>query len=172
MTQPNEIPRRTRRRFLYQLAIAGIGGFVSLLVAGPLAGFFFAVLMNREALQWVKVASLDEISSIEPREFRVAFRETNASVPWEAVLGVFVIRQGDAVLPFVNVCTHVGCSVRWLPWRQQLVCPCHASVYDRWGHVMGGPAASDLPYLLSKIEGNDLYVANRVITRGVQTGGF
>ena len=167
MTQEGyQIPRRNRRRFLQELAIGGIAGFVSILVAGPLVGYFFEVLGKSPSLQWVRVCSLDQIDTLEPREFRVSFKGENSSVPFEVVQGVFVIQQGNQILAFGNVCTHMGCSVRWLAWRQQILCPCHGGIYDRWGNLAGGPPSESLPLFLARIQGNDLYVANRIVPRG------
>jgi menaquinol-cytochrome c reductase iron-sulfur subunit len=165
--QVADVPSAGRRRVLHQLGIGAVGAVVSLLTAVPLVGYFFSVLTKRPSLQWVRLCSLDQVDSEQPREFRVTFRGENSPVPYQAVQGVFVLRRGDQILVFANVCTHMGCSVRWLAWRQQIICPCHGGVYDRWGHLMGGPPAADLPLYLSRVEGDDLYVANRTIRRGV-----
>lgn len=164
--EEHQVPARSRRRFLQELAIGGIAGLASILIAGPLVGYFFEVLGRSSSLQWVRVCSLEQIDALEPRLFRVAFAGENSSVPFEIVQGVFVIRQGDQVLAFGNVCTHMGCSVRWLAWRQQILCPCHGGIYDRWGNLAGGPPSESLPLFLSRIEGNDLFVANRIVRRG------
>lgn len=166
MTQDSEIPRRSRRRFLYEMGVTVIGGFVSLITAGALIGYFVDVLMKFTSLQWVTVCSLDQVDTVEPREFRVAFKGENASAPSEVAQGVFVIRQGNQILAFTNTCTHMGCAVRWLAWRQQILCPCHGGIYDRWGQLMGGPPSVSLPFYLTRIQGNDVQVANRTIDRG------
>ncbi len=166
MTQEFEVPRRSRRRFLYEMGVAGIAGFVSLITAGTLVGYFFDVLMKGPSLQWVTVCPLDQVDTVEPREFRVAFQGENASVPYQVVKGVFVIRKGNEILAFENTCTHMGCAVRWLAWRQQILCPCHGGIYDRWGQLMGGPPSVSLPFYLTRIQGNDVQVANRSIDRG------
>ncbi len=161
-------PRRSRRRFLYELGVVGIGGFVSFLVAWPLVGYAFSVLMKRSSLQWVRVCSLDQVNTVTPTEFRVAFKGENASVTWQDVRGIFVIRKGDQIFTFTNVCAHMGCSVRWLDWRQQILCPCHGGMYDRWGILIGGPPPRNLPLYVSKVEDNQLFVANRYLQEEVR----
>ena len=157
----------TRRRFLRILGIGGVGGAVTVLAGVPLVGYLFSPLLQQRTVQWVRVCSLSEIGEAEPREFRIAFKGEDGSVAYNTVAGVFVIRRGEEILAFSNVCTHMGCSVRWLAWRQQILCPCHGGLYDRWGQLMGGPPSQSLSFFVSRIQDGDLYVANRIVLRGV-----
>ena len=58
---------------------------------------------------------------------------------------LFVFRDGKTFHAISAVCTHLGCIVRWNDTEKTWDCPCHGSRFDRFGHVMNGPANRDLP---------------------------
>ena len=45
------------------------------------------------------------------------------------------------------VCPHLGCVVHWNNLEKVWDCPCHGSRFDAHGHVINGPAISDLQSL-------------------------
>lgn len=56
------------------------------------------------------------------------------------------------------VCTHLGCIVKWDGTKQQLVCPCHAAIFDSNGNVVGGPAPRPLPSINARIEQDEIII--------------
>lgn len=152
---------RVSRRGFFQWLVWAIGGVFGVLLGAPLIGYFLSPIFRKAPIQWVRVCTLDEINPVTPVLFRVGFRPDGAHVDFEDVRGVFVILRGAEVLAFTNTCTHMSCSVRWLDWRQQILCPCHGGIYDRWGNLVGGPPPHRLPFYLTRVEDNVVYVANR-----------
>ena len=58
---------------------------------------------------------------------------------------VAAYRDDDGVLhEMTAVCPHLKCIVHWNGNEKTWDCPCHGSRFDSLGHVMNGPAVSDL----------------------------
>lgn len=55
-------------------------------------------------------------------------------------------------------CTHLGCSVPWVEDEDQFHCPCHGSLYNKVGEVVGGPAPRPMDYFPVTIEGGEVFV--------------
>lgn len=55
-------------------------------------------------------------------------------------------------------CTHLGCSVPWEEEKAQYHCPCHGSLFDKYGEVQGGPAPRPMDYFPVFIEGGEVFV--------------
>jgi len=63
---------------------------------------------------------------------------------------------------FNATCTHAPCTVGYA--GSQIQCPCHGAVFDPSnGSVISGPAPTRLPEYDVLVQGNSLYVSNRVI---------
>ncbi len=57
---------------------------------------------------------------------------------------ILVIRQSPTTYTALSMlCTHAGCQVG-SPSGGRIYCPCHGSVYDLHGNVLGGPAPTPL----------------------------
>jgi cytochrome b6-f complex iron-sulfur subunit len=49
-------------------------------------------------------------------------------------------------------CTHLGCTVPWRADEKQFHCPCHSSLYNTKGEVIGGPAPRPLDMFQIKLD--------------------
>jgi cytochrome b6-f complex iron-sulfur subunit len=58
---------------------------------------------------------------------------------------IMVIRTSDTALVALSaICTHAGCECNFDGGSNQLVCPCHGSVFAETGAVVNGPARRPL----------------------------
>jgi len=91
---------------------------------------------NRE----IEVGRLVELDDPGCREFVIGAGD------WP--LRGFVIRQGDAVFAYQNVCVHAGHALNWSPDKflnkdkTLIVCSSHGATYDiASGECVGGPGS-------------------------------
>lgn len=67
---------------------------------------------------------------------------------------VLIIRTPNEFKAFSAICTHLGCLVDWDGQKRQIVCPCHAGIFDLDGRNISGPPPRPLPaYTVSVING-------------------
>lgn len=59
---------------------------------------------------------------------------------------VFIVRRGNTYRCLSAVCTHLGCTVNRT--SKGYHCPCHGSVFNNQGKVLGGPAPRPLEWFL------------------------
>ena len=55
-------------------------------------------------------------------------------------------------------CTHLGCTVPWRNDENEFHCPCHGSLFNQKGEVLGGPAPRPLDLFPMKLVDGNLVV--------------
>ena len=58
-------------------------------------------------------------------------------------VGVYKDGNGD-LYPVDIRCPHLGCQLEWNPEEYSWDCPCHGSRFDRFGHLISGPAQEEI----------------------------
>ena len=88
-----------------------------------------------------------------PINSALAFTDTDLGQP-----GVLVHLPSGDFVAYSAVCTHQGCTVSYQPQTQQLVCPCHGSIFDpaRDGAVVQGPAATPLARINTETQNGEV----------------
>jgi cytochrome b6-f complex iron-sulfur subunit len=66
--------------------------------------------------------------------------------------------EDGGVLALWQRCTHLGCTVPWREDEGQFHCPCHSSIFNRQGEVIGGPAPRPLDHFPISLEDGNLVV--------------
>ncbi len=57
---------------------------------------------------------------------------------------IWVVRNERGLYVMVAICRHLGCTPNWFQDQGRFRCPCHGSIYDMMGNVVGGPAPRTL----------------------------
>ncbi len=82
---------------------------------------------------------------------------------WMDQFRVWVVRNPEGIYALRAVCTHLGCTPRWLDIEGQFKCPCHGSGFTREGVNFEGPAPRPLERLHISLEAGQI-----VIDRGIR----
>ncbi len=82
--------------------------------------------------------------------------------------GHFYISRLDdgGMLALWQRCTHLGCTVPWRKDEKQFHCPCHSSLFNAKGEVIGGPAPRPLDrFPIEIVDGNVVVDTSQPISR-------
>jgi cytochrome b6-f complex iron-sulfur subunit len=70
----------------------------------------------------------------------------------------FIARSPEGFLALWQKCTHLGCAVPWVEEEGQFHCPCHGSLFDRHGEVLGGPAPRPMDIFPVSVRSGEVWV--------------
>lgn len=73
------------------------------------------------------------------------------STKWVKDYRVWIIREDWGYYALLAVCTHLGCTPRWLRAENKFKCPCHGSGFTKEGINFEGPAPRPLERLAISI---------------------
>lgn len=71
---------------------------------------------------------------------------------------LLLIRTPQAFKAFSAICTHLGCVVDWNGPKKEIVCPCHAGVFDLEGRVVSGPPPRPLPSYAVRVANGKVFI--------------
>ncbi|VAX30327.1 Rieske (2Fe-2S) domain protein [hydrothermal vent metagenome] len=57
---------------------------------------------------------------------------------------IWVVRNERGLYVMIAICRHLGCTPNFFQDQSLFRCPCHGSIYDTRGNVVGGPAPRTL----------------------------
>jgi cytochrome b6-f complex iron-sulfur subunit len=123
-----------RRNFLQSIGWMSFFGFLSISILGSIRSMFPRVIYER------------------PPVFKAGFPGDYVpgavSEKYKDEERVWIIRQTDgSFIALLAICTHLGCTPRWLTAENKFKCPCHGSGFrgnPTWGVNFEGPAPRPL----------------------------
>ena len=156
MEEQEKVPRRTFMGFM----IWAIGGLISMGVGVPALIYVIAPSIQRRTTEeWIRVGSTSKVELGTPTLFKVKIKR---QVGWnvnEEELSVYVITEnGREFVALSNICTHLGCRVRWVSDQEKFFCPCHNAIFEKDGAVVSGPPPRPLDQFQVKVENDQLYI--------------
>jgi cytochrome b6-f complex iron-sulfur subunit len=141
----------SRRSFL-KLGMGALGALAAVEIGG--AGFMFLRARSQEGElgEVITAGKVDSFPAGSVTEFPGAH--------------FFLVRASDGgFLALHSRCPHLGCIVTWEPEKDQFLCPCHASSFDRYGDFDSPPVPRALDTFAVTVKDGQVLVDTAQLTQ-------
>lgn len=112
--------------------------------AGWAAFFSFVGTMLVGSIRFMFPRVLFEPSPVFKAGYPDDYPVGTVSTKWVKDKRVWIIRNEQGFFAIHALCTHLGCTPRWLDAENKYKCPCHGSGFTREGVNFEGPAPRPL----------------------------
>lgn len=151
--------KEINRRDFMKITIAGIGGVIAAAIGIPAIAYIVGPALKEKTADWIKLGAVNKVELNTPTLFKTTVQTQTGWVSSEEEFSGYVMTEnGQDFIVMSNVCTHLGCRVRWIPDKEGFYCPCHNGVFAKDGTVVSGPPPRPLDRFEVKIEDGILYV--------------
>lgn len=154
-----ELEQVGRRRFL-SAGIAAIGALISAGFGIPAIAYIIAPALKRaQAAEWLRLGAAAKVELDTPTLFKTRVERKAGWIVDEEEISVYLLTSnGRDFIAMSNICTHLGCRVRWIAAQEQFFCPCHNAAFDKFGEVASGPPPKALDRFEVKVEDGQLFM--------------
>jgi Rieske Fe-S protein len=151
---------RIRREGFLKIAILGIGGLIGVSLGIPAVEYVVSPARTESQSQvWIRVGSTSKVEIGTPTLFKIKIERTTGWIVNEEELAVYVLTDdGRDYIVMSNICTHLGCRIRWIADKDQFFCPCHNGIFNKNGEVVSGPPPKPLNRFKVKVENSEIFV--------------
>ena len=134
----------------------------------PIVGYVILPALQRQKRPWMQVGDVETLLADQPQELTYESARKDGWWTTKSKKAVWAIKQSSgSITVFSPICPHLGCGYRWNAGDHHFKCPCHGSVYDITGKVLGGPAPRPLDALPAKVEQGKLWVVYKEFKTGL-----
>ena len=149
----------SRRNFL-AIATGAIGGLIGIVMAIPAVVYIIGpALQKKTSENWVRLGPTSKVELGNPSLFKATVQSQTGWIVTEDEVSVYILTEdGREYIALSNICTHLGCRVRWIADQNQYFCPCHNAIFDKTGLVLSGPPPKPLDRYETKVEDDQLYI--------------
>lgn len=135
----------------------------AVIVAGwtiPAVAYIFGPARASDRLrEWLPLGSPDKVEVGSPTLFKTQIVRTAGWATQEEEVSLYVLTEdGQNFKGLSNICTHLGCRVRWVDDQGTFFCPCHNAGFAKDGSVTSGPPPRSLDSFEIKVEDGQLLV--------------
>jgi cytochrome b6-f complex iron-sulfur subunit len=115
-----------RRSFLQAAGWMSFFGFITIATVGALRMMFPRILYEPPT-----TFKAGKPQDYNPMTVNEKYKDTER---------VWIVRDDEKIFAIIAICTHLGCTPRWLQSEFKFKCPCHGSGYTFEGINFEGPA--------------------------------
>lgn len=153
------VKNQVNRRGFLSAAIAAMGTLIGAAVGLPAVAYLIGPALKQQTEDWVQLGAINKVDLGSPTLFKATVeRQTGWISAQEEVSAYVLTENGQDFAAISNVCTHLGCRVRWVAGEDRFFCPCHNGVFSKDGTVMSGPPPRALDRFETKIENGVLFI--------------
>ncbi len=149
----------TRRKFM-SLVTGAITALIGLGLGIPAIAYIIGPALKKEESQdWIRLGSTSKVELGLPTLFKTKIQRQTGWIVNEKEISVYVLTEnGREFVAMSNICTHLGCRIRWIADREEFFCPCHNGVFDKDGRIVSGPVPRPLDRFDTKVEDGQLFI--------------
>jgi len=157
MDAPRE--RKISRRDFMKMVIAGISGVIGAAIGVPAIAYVVGPALQKGIDEWIRLGSVNKVEVNIPTLFKTVIQKQTGWINAEEEFSAYVLTEnGQDFTVMSNICTHLGCRVRWITEKEGFFCPCHNGVFSKDGSVVSGPPPRSLDRFENKVEDGVLFV--------------
>lgn len=154
-----EPQKKVSRRDFMKATIATLGGLIGAAIGIPAVSYLIGPAQKAEDTDWIRLGSVNKVEMNIPTLFKTTIETQTGWVKEEEEFSVYVLTENGRDFTIMsNVCTHLGCRVRWIDDQDRFFCPCHNAAFARDGSVSDGPPPRPLDRFESMVEDGILFV--------------
>ncbi|MBF0504384.1 MAG: ubiquinol-cytochrome c reductase iron-sulfur subunit [Candidatus Omnitrophica bacterium] len=165
-TPRSEEPEDIQKRNFIKGLTAALLGFLTLGLSLPFVSYLIPASNEGADRKFIKVPNFSAIPVGKPTKMTFEDLDVQAFIRSQVVYDVWVIKHSDTqATVYSPLCPHLNCRYTFI--NNQFNCPCHGSLFDENGKVIGGPSPRPLDTLAYKIESGELYVQWKLFKAGI-----
>ena len=148
------------RRDFMGFATWAIGGLLGSGLVIPAIIYVAGPALKEQQIQgWIRLGQVSKIELGTPTLFKAKIKRQSGWIVDEEEVSFYVYTEdGRNYIALSNICTHLGCRVRWIEQQSEFFCPCHNAIFDKEGNVVAGPPPRPLDRFQVKVEDGQLFV--------------
>ena len=152
--------KKLSRQDFLKLSIAAVGATIGAGMGLPAVAYVVGPALKKDQAQnWIQLGAVSKIPLGEPTLFKFKIQTQTGWIVDEREVSVYILTDdGREFAALSNICTHLGCRVRWIADNQQFFCPCHNAAFDKEGNILAGPPPRPLDRFEVKVEDGQLFI--------------